>query len=100
MKTVSLDKLLEAHREGQEKNIYEVTLEFKIFSEYANLLNLVNVFSELDISILNIALKNLLDGTSIVTLESAFSNPAKIIFLLNNLKRIDNSIQVVKKKIV
>jgi (p)ppGpp synthase/HD superfamily hydrolase len=100
MKTVSLEKLLEAHRKGQEKNSYQVTLEFKILSEYANLLSLVNVFSELDISILNIALKNLMDGTSIVTLESLFSNPSKIIFLLNNLKKIDNSIQVVKKKIV
>ena len=100
MKTVAFDKLLEAHRKGQEENQYQVDLEFKLSTKYGNIMNIVKLFSELHISVLQVSLRNLPDDTSLVTLESEFSNPAKIAFLLNSLKKFDDSVQIVKKKII
>jgi hypothetical protein len=47
-------------------------------NKYGNLLNIMTTFSELNIVILQISIKNNGDGTSTISLESEFSNPAKM----------------------
>ncbi|MEI8091645.1 MAG: hypothetical protein WCG98_05470 [bacterium] len=62
-------------------------------------MNIVQIFSDLNISVTQVSIKNLPDGNSVVTMESELANPAKITFLLNSLKKHDDSVQVLKKRI-
>lgn len=99
LKTISFDKLLEAHWEDQEINNYGVSIEIKIFNRYSNLIDVMTIFSDLHIVILQISIKNNGDGTSSIFLDSEFKNPARIAFLLNSLKKYDDSIKVFRKRI-
>lgn len=99
MKTISFDKFLEAHREWQEENLYQVSIEFKLSTKYGNIMNIIKIFTELNVSVNQVSLKNLPDAMSLVTLESEFVNPARISFLLNSLKKYDDSIHILKKRI-
>jgi (p)ppGpp synthase/HD superfamily hydrolase len=99
LKTVSFEKLLEAHWEGQEETNYNVSVELKIFNKYSNLLDVMTIFSDLHIVIIEASIKNNGDGTSSMYLDTEFKNPAKLSFLLNSLKKYDDSIKVFKKKI-
>jgi hypothetical protein len=49
--------------------------------------------------ILQISIKNNGDGTSSIFLESEFKNPARIAFLVNSLKKYDDSIKINKEKV-
>lgn len=99
LKTISFDRLLEAHWEGQETNNYGASIELRIFNKYSNLLDIMTIFSDLHIVILQVSIKNNGDGTSSIFLESEFKNPARIAFLLNSLKKYDDSIKVFRKKV-
>jgi (p)ppGpp synthase/HD superfamily hydrolase len=99
IRTISFDKFLEAHREWQEDNLYQVAIEFKLVTQHSNIMNIIKLFNELNVSVNQVSLKNLPEGTSLVTLESEFVNPARISFLLNSLKKYDDSVHILKKKI-
>ena len=99
LKTISFDKLLEAHREGEQINNYGVSIELVIFNQYSNLLDIMTIFSDLRLVILQISIKNNGDGTSSIFLESEFKNPARIAFLVNSLKKYDDSIKINKEKV-
>lgn len=99
LKTISFDKLLEAHRQGEKINNYWVSIELRIFNKYSNLLDVMTILGDLHIVILQVSIKNNGDGTSSIFLESEFKNPARIAFLLNSLKKYDDSIKVYKKRI-
>jgi len=95
---------MEAHWRDQEnepkgKANYKIAIEIKIHNKYGNLLNIMTTFSELRIIILQISIKNNGDDTSIIMLESEFNNPSRISFLLNALKKYDDSVKIIKKKI-
>lgn len=98
-KTISFDKLLEAHRLGESDNIYTIWLEFTMSSKPGKLMSMMKLFSELHIPVLQVTMKNLQENMSLVAFETEFSNPGKIAFLLNSLKRSDDSLKVVKKNI-
>jgi GTP diphosphokinase / guanosine-3',5'-bis(diphosphate) 3'-diphosphatase len=99
LKTISFDKLLEAHREGQEDNNYSVSIELEVINKYSNLLDVMTILEDLHITILQVSIKNNGNGTSSIFLDSEFRNPARISFLLNSLKKLDNSIKLVRRKI-
>jgi len=98
-KTITFDKLLEAHRTWEKTSNYKINIELKILNKYGNLLSIMTTFSELNIVILQISIKNNGDGTSTISLESEFNNPSKMGFLLNSLKKLDSSVNIIKKKI-
>lgn len=99
LKTISFDKLLEAHREGEDINNYMVSIELIIFNKYSNLLDIMTIFSDLRLVILQVSIKNNGDGTSSIFLESEFKNPARIAFLVNSLKKYDDSIKINKERV-
>lgn len=99
VRTISFEKFLEAHREWQEENLYQVAIEFKLTTKYGNIMNIIKIFNELNVSVNQVSLKNFPDGNSVVTLESEFVNPSRIIFLLNSLKKYDDSVHILKKRI-
>lgn len=99
LKTISFDKLLEAHREGEITNNYIVSIELVIMNKYSNLLDIMTIFSDLRMVILQVSIKNNGDGTSSIFLESEFKNPARIAFLVKSLKKYDDSIKINKEKV-
>lgn len=96
-KTISFDKLLEAHRSGESENIYRISIELTASSKSGKLIGMMKIFSELHIPVLQVTMKNLPDNLSLIVFETEFSNPGKIAFLLNSLKKYDDSLKVVKK---
>ncbi len=99
IKTVSFDKLLEAHRLWDLDNIYKIRIELKISSRSGNLIGMMKIFTELHVPVLQVTMKNVQNNMSLVAFETEFSNPGKIAFLLNSLKKYDDSLKVIKKKI-
>ncbi len=99
VKTIALDKLLEAHRLGANDTMYKILLEMKVSSKSGNLIGMMKIFSELHVPVLQLSMKNIADNMSWVTFETEFTNPSKIAFLLNSLKKYDDSLKVVKKTI-
>lgn len=79
--------------------MYQVSMELKLATQYGSILNIIKIFNELNVEVNQVSLKNLPDGVSVVLIESAFINPARIAFLLNSLKKYDDSVQVLKKRI-
>jgi len=99
MKTIAFDKLLEAHRAGQEENIYKIRIELKISNKQGNIIGMMKIFNDLNIPVLNVTMKNLQENMSLFAFETEFTNPGKIAFLINSLKKHDDSLKVMKKKI-
>ncbi len=99
LKTIALDKFLEAHRLGESDNIYTIWIDMKISSKTGNLIGMMKIFSDLHVPVLQVSMKKIQDDMSLVAFETEFSNPGKIAFLLNSLKKYDDSLKEVKKKI-
>lgn len=99
IKTISFEKFMEAHREWQEENLYQVAIEFKLATKYGNIMNIIKIFNELNVTVNQVSLKNFPDGNSVISLESESVNPSRISFLLNSLKKYDDSVHIVKKRI-
>lgn len=98
-KTIAFDKLLEAHRLGESENHYMLSLEFTMTTKQGKMLNMLKIFAELNIRVLQVTMKNLDNNLSMIAFETEFSNPGKIAFLLNSLKKYDDSLKVTKKTI-
>ncbi|MEI7919341.1 MAG: hypothetical protein WCH65_03950 [bacterium] len=94
-----MDKFLEAHRLGESDNIYTIWIDMKISSKTGNLIGMMKIFSDLHVPVLQVSMKKIQDDMSLVAFETEFSNPGKIAFLLNSLKKYDDSLKEVKKKI-
>jgi (p)ppGpp synthase/HD superfamily hydrolase len=99
LKTVSFDNLLEAHREHQDNNEYKFLLKIKLINKYMWILDVMSIFSELNFPISELKSKNYEDGNSVLTIESIILNPAKIWFILKDLKKYLSSIDILKKSI-
>lgn len=99
LKTISFDNLLEAHWNGQENNEYKFVLKIKILNKYIWMLDIMSVFSELKFSISELRTRNSENWMEILDIESLVLNPAKIWFLLKDLKKYTGSIDIVRKSI-
>jgi hypothetical protein len=60
----------------------------------------MTIFTDLKIPILKFSIDNQDNNRWIINLESEFSNPAKISFLLSDLKKNYKDIKILKKWIV
>lgn len=99
MKTISFDKLLEAHWAWEDDTIYKIWIELKISNRQWNIIGMMKIFNDLNIPVLNVTMKNMQENMSLFAFETEFANPGKIAFLLNSLKKHDDSLKVMKKKI-
>jgi len=98
-KTIAFDKLLEAHRAGQPETTYKIWIELKISNKQGNIIGMMNIFNDLHVPVLNVTMKNLQENMSLFSFETEFANPNKIAFLINALKKHDDSLKVMKKRI-
>lgn len=99
MKTISFDKLLEAHWVWKDANTYRIWIEMQVSSRQGNIIGMMKIFNDLHVPVLQVSIKNLQEHTSLLIFETEFTNPGKISFLLNSLKKYDDSLKVVKKRI-
>jgi hypothetical protein len=60
---------------------------------------MMKIFNDLHVPVLQVSMKNIQENMSLFSFETEFSNPGRIAFLLNTLKKYDDSLKVVKKKI-
>ena len=100
LKTVSFDKLMEAHRNNYQTQSYKVNIQLQTGKRHNNIIDIMTIFTELKIPILKFSIDNQDDGTWIINLESEFNNPAKISFLLADLKKNYADIKILKKWII
>lgn len=99
LKTLSYEKLLEAHRVGQNPQEYILKLTLQLPDKPGILLRLFQILSELHINISHITTENIDKEWSNVSIEIIYMNPANIALLLNDLKKNDDFIKIVKKEI-
>jgi guanosine-3',5'-bis(diphosphate) 3'-pyrophosphohydrolase len=99
LKTISFDSLLESHWDGQANSEYKFVLKMKILNKYMWMLDIMSVFSELNFPISELRTKNSESWIEILDIESLVLNPAKIWFLLKDLKKYTGSIDIIKKSI-
>ena len=71
----------------------------KLFSHKGNTVGIIKIFNDLHIPLLKVAMRKIEDNTTLMSFETEFINPGKISFLLNSLKKYDDSLKVVKKTI-
>lgn len=97
LQSVSYNKLLEAHWAGQEQNNYKFSLKLLCDDQPWILLQLFEVFSELRLNITWIHSEIHGEVQQYVYLTVDVNNPAKIYFLINELKKRVGSLKIVKK---
>ncbi|HKL44478.1 MAG TPA: RelA/SpoT family protein [Candidatus Absconditabacterales bacterium] len=97
MKTISPGKLLEAHRQGQEKNIYKVTSIVSVDLKL-NLIELLGLFDKLNIEVKNFSIKD--DEKSdrkIVKITREVNNPGQIGMLNKHTKEYGKMIKTLRR---
>ncbi len=99
LKTVSFDKLLEAHWEWQSDTVYHVWIELKIANVQGNIIGIMKIFNDLAIPVVHVTMKNLMEDESLFGFETEFTIPSKIAFLISTLKKHDPTLKVTKIKI-
>lgn len=99
IKTMSLLRLLEAHRANQDIGTYHFGVVLKIQNKYGNLIYIMEKLWELNMEISHVWVKNLNDGTSEVTIESEYQNPSQINFLIKDIKKRNHFVSITKQYI-
>ncbi len=94
LKTASYANLLEAHWIDEEPNIYHFSLTLHFPKKYANIMQVMQRISELNIDLQHVWVKNYDDGTTEMIIESQYKSPAQIDYLIKDLKNNNNSIQI------
>lgn len=99
LRTVSFVNLLEAHWDWEKAQEYNFLLKIKMLDKYMWILDIMSAYSQLNFPISQMTTKNSEDWTSILIIQSIISNPAKIWYLLKDLKNYTGSIDILRKKI-
>lgn len=97
LQSISYNKLLEAHRVWQQKSDYNFSLKLLCADEPGILLQMFEVFSTLRLNITGIHSEMHGKTQQYVYLTVDVNNPAKIQFLINELKKHVSSLKIVKK---
>lgn len=78
LRTVSFESLLEAHRAGEATNLYHFGLKIKISVQVITIIDLLQLFSQLNIPLLEMFINPIDQETTIVDFLLKVDNPAKI----------------------
>ena len=100
LKIVAFTKLLEAHRKNTQIEFYKLLLILKTKDKFKNIINIMTLFSDLNINVLQISIEETQEKKNKISLELQFENPAKIDYLLNDLKKYKDSIEVLRKRFI
>lgn len=99
LSTISLDKLLEAHREGKDVSTYTLSMQFGVKNKPGIISRMVLMFQDLHIGLENLNIDTMNDGTITISIQSVFQNPSKIAYLLKSIKQHEQVIKIMKRTI-
>lgn len=99
LKTVSYESLLEAHWEEEPSTKYRFDLKLKFRPHELTIVDFLQVFSQFNVPLLEMSIKHTDDWLVYVDFSLQIDNPAKISFVLKDLKKFSVSIEVLKKVI-
>lgn len=99
IRTITFDKFMEAHWKNEEINYYKVKLTITMPNESWNLVSLMTLFKQLEISIEHMSVDSYENNMFTITIESIQHNPTKISFLLKDIKAQYRFITAIKTNI-
>ena len=101
MRSLSFDKLYEAHWEGEEPTQYFITVALEFHHTPANLMNIMSMYDDLKINVTSINLDTDREtGFSEITVTCQTRSPVKMGLLADSLKKEDHFIKLTKKSIL
>ncbi len=98
LKKISFDKLLEAHWEWQNINVYKIKLVLEIKNVIWWLTSLMSILWEFNLDMDNIAFKKKPWEIFEINIECVYKNPSKVWIILSQLSKYPN-IKILKKEI-
>lgn len=99
LKTISYDALMEAHWEEQGIALYHFSLKLKYLPRELSVMDFIQLFAQFKVSLVEMSIKHTDTGYAIVSFLLELDNPAKIAFILKELKKYHNSLTVLQKVI-
>ena len=97
LKTLSYSSLLEAHRKDSETSTnYILNIQLKFSPRQMSIIDIIAMFSSFSIPIFKFQLDKV-DWKTVATIEWDISNPAKIWFLLADIRQNHPWIEIVRK---
>ena len=99
LRTVSYDSLLEAHRVWEESNRYSFWLKVKFYPRALTIVDFLQIFSQFNVPLLEMSIKHTDNWAVLVDFSLQIDNPAKIAFVLKDLKKFSDSLEIVRKTI-
>lgn len=99
LKTVSFESLLEAHWMDEPSNQYRFDLKLKFRPHELTIVDFLQVFSQFNVPLLEMSIKHNDDWLVFVDFSLQIDNPAKISFVLKDLKKFSVSLEVLRKTI-
>ncbi len=99
LKTVSFDSLLEAHWKDEPSNRYQFSLEVKFSPRELTIVDFLQIFSQFNVPLLEMSIKHTDIWEVLVDFTLQIDNPAKVAFVLKDLKKFSLSVEVLKKVI-
>ena len=98
LKTLSYSSLLEAHRKESETSTnYVLNIQLKFSQKKMSIIDIIAIFSSFSIPIFKFELEKVDWKMMIATIQWDISNPAKIWFLLADIRQNHSWIEVIKK---
>ena len=97
MKTLSYSSLLEAHRKESETSTnYILNIQLKFSTKQMSIIDIIALFSSFSIPIFKFELWKS-EWKTIATIQWDISNPAKIWFLLADIRQNHSWIEIISK---
>lgn len=97
LKTLSFDKMIEAHRESQEESEYDISLTLMMPNKPWNIARIMSTFSDMNIDIETIQIANTHTWSFSVSFLSSHNNPTKIGYLIKTLQKQFGFIKITKR---
>ncbi len=98
LKTVSFEKLLEAHWKWEKPACYSFKLCLEIIDKPGMLLKVLDIFSQFNINIQDIRVMDKKWDYTLVNIIVGLCNPSKSAFLIKELKQKDKLVKIKKAK--
>ncbi len=99
LRTIAFDSLLEAHWETQEAFVYHLQLKIQLKSDELTILDVIQTFAQFNIPLLEMSVNSHQNKLLVVDFTLKFQNPAKVSFLLKDLKKYGTSLSLISKRL-
>ncbi len=99
LRTIAFDSLLEAHWENQEAFAYHLQLKIQLKSDELTVLDIIQTFAQFNIPLLEMSVNSHQNKILVVDFTLKFQNPAKVSFLLKDLKKYGTSLSLLSKRL-